>query len=289
MGGTGARVNIDYYGKATTALVEFLTTAVVDAVVTGYGYLSGTTDGSKIVVDTVTGSTWYLDDFQDGAAGATFSGGSGLAVAAGDLSVIAAGIVVIDAYHDVPTADAVTDAQMRDVIGRKTDTLSTVVVATDSLMSYLKGLITQTPQFLANQTPADMVTNSNYQRADSPITLFTVTGTVKVKVWAHIDNTVLTASNDGTLEIGVVGNIAILAVQDVVTAAEFATGDDWGGTTAAENPGVVMLDWVVLGNGDDIIMTIAGSTDISQGQMTFYCEWLPVVAGSTVVNASLPA
>lgn len=37
-------------------------------------------------------------------------------------SGLGAAVAVIDGYHDVPGADAVTNAQMRDVIGNKTDT-----------------------------------------------------------------------------------------------------------------------------------------------------------------------
>lgn len=80
VGGTGAQVNVNYYGILTTAVVEFFTTAVVDAQVTGWFYVSGVTNFSKDVVDTITGSTWSVQGF-DGAAGVYFSGSSGLAVA----------------------------------------------------------------------------------------------------------------------------------------------------------------------------------------------------------------
>ncbi len=71
-----ARIYIDFYGIASTAIVEFLTTACTNIVVEGYVYNSGTTTGAKNVVDTATGSTWYAS-LEDGAAGDTVSGGSG--------------------------------------------------------------------------------------------------------------------------------------------------------------------------------------------------------------------
>ena len=80
-------VNVDFYGKASTAVVEFDDTAVVDVNVTGYMYNSGTTNFTKDVVDTATGSTWSANFF-DGAYGGRVSGGSGSALASDDVSVI---------------------------------------------------------------------------------------------------------------------------------------------------------------------------------------------------------
>ncbi len=94
VGGSQTRINIDFYGKASTAVVEFKTTAVVDCNVTGYMYNSGTTNFTKSVIDTATGSTWFATFF-DGAAGSLVSGGSGDALAAGDLSAIKADTAAI--------------------------------------------------------------------------------------------------------------------------------------------------------------------------------------------------
>ncbi len=94
VGGSQTRINIDFYGKASTAVVEFKTTAVVDCNVSGYMYNSGTTNFSKSVVDTPTGSTWFAY-FYDGGAGSWVSGGSGDALAAGDLSAIKADTAAI--------------------------------------------------------------------------------------------------------------------------------------------------------------------------------------------------
>lgn len=152
-----ARINVDFYGVASTSIVEFHTTACHNIEISGTFYNSGTTNLSKNVVDTATTSTWSVSGF-DAAAGAEFSGGSGNAIAAGDLSAIAsnvaailvdtgttldAALAVVDGYFDAPTADAVTDTTIRDAIGRKTDAAVTTVAATKSLMAYLKGAINQ--------------------------------------------------------------------------------------------------------------------------------------------------
>lgn len=72
-------IDIDFYGKASTAVVNFATTACTGIRVTGNFYVSGTTDGSKNIVDSQGSSTWWSDGF-DGAAGVGFRGGSAKAI-----------------------------------------------------------------------------------------------------------------------------------------------------------------------------------------------------------------
>lgn len=45
-------------------------------------------------------------------------------------------------FHNVPAADALTNAQMRDVVGNKGDASQTTATATRSLVAYLKGVLT---------------------------------------------------------------------------------------------------------------------------------------------------
>lgn len=87
VGVDNANINVDFYGILTTAVVEFVTTACTNIQVSGYFYVSGTTNFSKDVVDTVGGSTWSVVGY-DGAAGLAIDGGSGKAVASGDVSSI---------------------------------------------------------------------------------------------------------------------------------------------------------------------------------------------------------
>lgn len=79
--------------KVTTAVVNFVTTACTGVLVRGCTFLvSSTTDYSKTVVDTITGSTWAVRDAFDVGAGASFSGGSGAALAGDDVSAISAAL-----------------------------------------------------------------------------------------------------------------------------------------------------------------------------------------------------
>jgi hypothetical protein len=126
--------------KVTTAVVNFVTTACTNVVVDNcIFYVNGTTNYSKTVVDTITGSSWIVTNGYDLGAGAKFSGGSGGALAGDDVSAVSSAIAVIDAFHDVPTADSADNAVTSDVVGNKTDT-----VAGDSVVALLKQVIVDT-------------------------------------------------------------------------------------------------------------------------------------------------
>ena len=164
-----AKVHVDFYGVASTSIVEFHTTACHDVKIDGQFYNSGTTNLLKNVIDTITGSTWSVDGF-DGAAGAPFSGGSGNAIAAGDLSVIASDVTTIKGYHAVPTANATTDAFIRDVIGRKTDAAANAVAGTKSLVAYLKGIVNEITAPAANNTANGFMNDVVGQKGDAKAT-----------------------------------------------------------------------------------------------------------------------
>lgn len=133
IGVDNARINVDFYGVVSTAVVNFTGTACTNVNVSGYMYVSGVTNFSRSVVDTVTGSTWAATFF-DGAAGASVSGGSGGALAADDVAVVAANLLV-------PAADSTANTAMRDVVGAKDDTTVQTIAATTSLMRYMKGVV----------------------------------------------------------------------------------------------------------------------------------------------------
>ncbi len=108
---------IDAYGKASTAWVEFHTTACTNISVRGRMYNSGTTDGSKNVIDTVTGSTWDAEVF-DSTAGAPYSGGSGSTLAKDDLSAVTDALYGANGVSAWPTAAAYGNAvSLAEVLG----------------------------------------------------------------------------------------------------------------------------------------------------------------------------
>ncbi len=68
-------INIDFYGRASTAVVEFITTVCTNIEVYGYMYNSGAA-GAKNVVDTQGSSIWFASLY-DGTTGQQTIGGSG--------------------------------------------------------------------------------------------------------------------------------------------------------------------------------------------------------------------
>lgn len=94
VGCNNADLDIDFFGVASTGIVEFLTTACTNVNIKGTFYNSGTTDGTKNVIDTVGGSTWGAVIW-DSSAGKSYSGGSGAALASDDVSAVAADVTTV--------------------------------------------------------------------------------------------------------------------------------------------------------------------------------------------------
>ena len=96
-----ARIYVDFYGVASTAVVELHTTSCHDIDITGLFYNNGTTL-TKNVVDTATNSTWSVRGW-DGNSNSKFSGGDNAAMAADDASAIAAAVATAQADLDILT------------------------------------------------------------------------------------------------------------------------------------------------------------------------------------------
>ncbi len=271
-------INIDFYGRASTAVVEFFTGAASTNIeVYGYMYNSGVTNYTKDVVDTVTGSTWFAS-FYDGAAGYAISGGSGSA-----LGPAAAATVIADLA--VPTADSTANVLSRDVVGNKTDAAVAIASSTASEVAYLKGLLANTPRTVIKTVAA---AGSTLVTGSSPVTLFTVTGDVIARVWATVQTTLTSTLNNGTLEVGVAGNTAVLLPQTTVDGStKLLTGVVW----VDASPGLkseafvaTTLTGAPIAGGTPIIATIA-TNSCTAGAITFYCEWKPSSATGNVVAA----
>ena len=108
-------------------------------------------------------------------------------------------------------------------------------------------------------------------------TLFTVTGTVAVRVFAVCSGVDLTGS--GTLEVGISGNTAAIVAQTAATAID--VGEIWYGTNP---PTVGVMPSQLILAGTDIIQTIATNT-VTAGTLTYYCLWYPITRNGNVVSA----
>lgn len=122
----------------------------------------------------------------------------------------------------------------------------------------------------------------------SPVTLFTVTGNVKARVYAVVTTALASTLNNGTLAVGVSGNTGGFMAATTADGTNFATNTVWAGDTSATLLGEVLtngsLNWVLVGNGADIIVTVA-TNSMTAGALTFYCEYIPLDSSSTVVAA----
>jgi hypothetical protein len=113
--------------------------------------------------------------------------------------------------------------------------------------------------------------------ATGATTLFTVTGTVRVNIFA-VCTVDLTGS--GTIEVGISGNTAALIAQTTGTAID--AGEVWVDTAPAtvEAP----LTDKILTNGTDIIQTI-GTDTLTAGSLTYYVTWTPISEDGNLVAA----
>mgnify|MGYP001559716109 CR=1 FL=1 len=114
--------------------------------------------------------------------------------------------------------------------------------------------------------------------ATGATTLFTVTGTVAVRVFAVVSGTDLTGS--GTLEAGIAGNTAAILAQVAATALD--VGEIWTDNAPSTIEALPAIQ--IVAGGADIIQTIATDT-VTAGTLTYYCLWTPISADGTVVAA----
>lgn len=153
-------IEVDFYGVASTSVVEFITTACTNIKVKGTIYNSGTTDGSKTVVDTAGSSTWSAEVF-DATAGAPFSGGSGSTLAKDDLSAVTDALYGANGIATYPPgAAAANNVSLAEVARYIQDQVingtGTVLPSNTSLYGVLAGA-TGIPSFPAAAAPANDV------------------------------------------------------------------------------------------------------------------------------------
>ena len=356
-GVVGARINIDQYGIPATAVVNFVTTLCSDIEVRGTTYVSGTTDGSKNVVDTITGSLWYMDVI-DAAAGARYTGGSAAAVASDDISAVntVLGTISTAAATGAVTSTDTIMAYVKQLVTQTgieadTDTITAILSGANGITTWKSGAAPATGvsisealryfgEQIINGTGTALPTNdslygvlagtsgittfptaaaaanavsiaevlryiSEYQvprvvskaiaawgtsftTGLSPVTLFTVTGNVKARVFMVQTTAATSTGSTGTIALGVSGNTGGLAAAATANGTNFPTNSVWAGDTSPTLLGEVLsgsaLNWFLIGNGVDIIATIA-TNDMTAGASTFYCEYIPLDSSSTVVAA----
>lgn len=137
---------------------------------------------------------------------------------------------------------------------------------------------------LVSKATGDM--SSGYGTGDSPVTLFTVTGTVMARAVGEVTTNLTSASNTGTISLGVSDAAAALIPAATADGTELQAGDVWFNATSGSKAGVLPDDgsWVVIAAGADIVMTIA-TNNITAGGITTYVQYVPLSAGASIVAA----
>ena len=280
-GNTVNILNSIFIGNYITAIIEFVTTACSNVVVDNCYFLeTGTTDLSKNVVDTVTGSTWSVKGF-DIAAGSSFSGGSGGAVAKDDTGAVSTQVTNLQA--DIGDPSARTNLQnIEDMLGNA-DT------ATASIYNAVTGI-----GVVANAHLGVKVTRAAADIFNgSQTALFTI-ATGKVLI-TSISIEVTTAAIDaGASNTKIVTNPTVgtdadmCAVLDInadeqgtiysITGepATALTGGSGGGANAMISP------WIAAEGTIDL----SSAADVGTGGALGYCEiwYIPLDAGATVTS-----
>lgn len=106
--------------------------------------------------------------------------------------------------------------------------------------------------------------------ANDPLTLFTVTGDVLVRM-IGVCTTDLASAGGGTLSVGVTGNTALLLALTTATAID--ENELWNDASPAIGDTLANVTGpFVLTNGSDIIETV-GTADITSGQIYYICLW----------------
>ena len=245
VGCDSANIDIDFYGKASTAVVEFHTTLCTDVNIKGDFYVSGTTDLSKNVVDTVGSSTWGVQGF-DSAAGARFSGGSGSAVASDDISAVKTSVDAIQA--DI---DAATKVILGVPVTKATATLPAGTAG--ALFTVAGGRV------LVTSIVGEVTTVIQTQANNTKLTANPTTGS-SVDMCAVLD---ITADEVGCL-YGITG-----------TPADALVGTDAGLTIGMGNKGIVV-------NAGTIDLDCAAT---NSGSVKWTLHYVPIDSGATVVSS----
>ena len=314
VGATDARIEVDFYGLASTAVVNFITTLSTNVLVTGYAYNSTDTTGAKLVVDTIGSSLWYADIYA-GAAGSRYKGGSAAAIA-GDptISAVTDALYGANGVASFPAAAAAGNAvSLAEVIRYISDNIingtGTALDTNTSLYGVLAGA-TGIPTFPAAALPANNVSIAEvlreaYDQSDKSVTnttaalvngttLFTIAGG-PIEILSLVARCVTT--NDGTASTlqwnaDPTDGVAVTISAASASLASVAAGGmvTFQGTTLATAPLVsasganiaqAVTNGVVVGAG--IITSVVG-VGSTTGTWQMHMRYRPLARGVTVTG-----
>ena len=117
--------------------------------------------------------------------------------------------------------------------------------------------------------------------------LFTVTGVVRARIFGRVTEALTEGNGDETIEVGIAGDTAAL-IDQLATPLSLTADDIWIGATGSTAIPTGFFDdggWFII-TDTDIDLVVAGTTGITNGQITFYVEWVPISPGALVVGAT---
>lgn len=119
----------------------------------------------------------------------------------------------------------------------------------------------------------------DFDGTGNPYTLFNVTGTVFMKLFAVCGTDLAGAT--ATVEVGTALSTAGLIAQ--TTATDIGAGEIWHDATpdTSVEASTVAAEKIV---NQDVIQTV-GTANITGGALTYYCLWRPISANATVTPA----
>ncbi len=181
----------------------------------------------------------------------------------------------IPPIDDAAPADGTGSTSFRDTVGNKSDDALTQGVS-PSLFALSGGA----HRIVSVATPD----GSSTAWTSAAHRLFTVSGTAYVRIFGVVTESLTEGNGDEVMEAGVAGATAALIAQladpNTLVAGDIFCNPSTSTAVPAGFPG----DFAVV-TGIDIDLKVTGTTGITNGAITFYCEWIPISAGATVVAA----
>lgn len=119
----------------------------------------------------------------------------------------------------------------------------------------------------------------DFDGTGNPATLFTVTGTVLMKLFATVDTTLVGAT--ATVEVGTA--LSTTGLIALTTATNCAVNEIWHDATpdASIELSTIATEKIVRQN---VIQTVR-TANITAGKLTYHCIWKPISLNGNVVAA----
>ena len=112
------------------------------------------------------------------------------------------------------------------------------------------------------------------------VALFTITGSVLLRLACVCTETLVEGVGGGTVEVGIAGATPNLIAQTVSTA--ILTGEIWHDNSPDNDiEDISVMAGRVIADGADIILTV-GTQAVTDGTLAFAAFWTPVTAGASV-------